>query len=927
MAKLFSGYARGGSLQSFSPYSRARAITSGSAYVRNAQAQAAQMRRSNAQLHHQFLQQSFNQSQQIRQAFRQVEINAAEFERDQKQQLFDAQLELHQQKEDQKQELFKTLAGVSKTAAEYLVAEKQKQDKAKLEFSENLVIQYGLTGQEVAQLQSMEQGLESLDSRTSPLIAKLRNNGASESDINTLMNSSGYSAYGAALGAVKNAESDYDLYLTSKRNEDVNINGVDMSISSAEAAGDPASLSGIFTKHRQNFINEYLPGYDAAFIAKHAREGFLQAESRRKRGLATKMEDQAREANRITEGRDLVTALKVNPATGYQEQLYKKAGGLNSSTLGIVHNRQHEIFVEHVEDGVINSRAAEKVLKQPIFAKHLNRVVSYEEAFPVKAAEINNAITSQDEERIRVANIARNASLQQGKNLTEQLTLEFANNPESINDVAIDEAQRAVLKTGYIEGANKLAGLRSFSTEKRNDKEYDQVWSKQKALGVYPTTNEILYAGLTPNKMTAELQARKDFEDTGLTKDVQELRDKEINSSLRRLLGKAYGSTTRSLPPTFPSAELRARQMFDRHFRTAYKGDANEATSYALDQLQKEYDKPDGVFRTSKIKGSATSGIVFEPGFDEFRASASPKKVNSLPAIVDAHNNNRDAFRSELFVDSGRVKKFVSELNQGVNRPLPSEFFNISKTLKGKVPMSEILTSQVELARQEDPSIPELNPQIKKIFTDVEKEINPRILSIIQQYPSSKTVDRALVESNIPPIYDRSNPYVSFGQMLEQAGVEDKFIPVFTAIMMGESSGRPGIDTAQSGLDPNKLREYSIGLMQINTKAHMDKLNKLGYTMEDLRNPVKNLKVAMMVWDEWINVQLGQGKSLDEAKQIALDRWGAYRDGRYKQYLPQAQSAWEKHKRQSNLPVHERTEGMNDAAQQWLENNGGFWAR
>lgn len=927
MAKLFSGYARGGSLQSFSPYSRARAITSGSAYVRNAQAQAAQMRRNNAQLHHQFLQQSFNQAQQTRQAFRQVEINAAEFERDQRQQLFDAQVQLYQQKEAQKQELFQTLAGISKTAADYLIAEKQKQDKAKLEFSENLVIQYGLTGQEVSQLQSMEQGLESLDSRTAPLIAKLRDNGASESDINTLMNSSGYSAYGAALGAVKNAETDYDLYLTSKRNENVNINGVDMSISSAEAAGDPASLSGIFTKHRQNFINEYLPGYDAAFIAKHAREGFLQAESRRKRGLATKMEDQAREANRITEGRDLVTALKVNPETGYQEQLYKKSGGLNSPTLGIVHNRQHEIFVEHVQDNVIDSRTAEKVLQQPIFAKHLNRVVPYEEAFPVKAAEINSAIADQDNERIRVANIARNASLEQGKNLTNQLSLEFANNPESINDVAIDEAQRAVLKTGYFEGANKLAKLREFSTERKNDKEYDQVWSKQKALGVYPTTSEILYAGLTPGKMTAELQARKDFEDTGLTKDVQELRNKEINASLRRILGEAYGSTTRSLPPTFASAELRARQIFDRHFRTAYKGDASEATSYALDQLQKEYDKENGIFRTSKIGFSATSGLLFEPGFDEFRAAASPKKVDSLPVIVDSHKDNRDAFRSELFVDTGRVKRFVSELNQGINRPLPSELFSISKTLGGKVPMSDILMSQIELARKQDSTIPELNPEVKKIFTEVEKTVDPRILSIIQQYPTSKTVDRALVESDIPPIYDRSNPYVSFGQMLEQAGVEDKFIPIFTAIMMGESSGRPGIDTAQSGLDPNKLREYSIGLMQINTKAHMDKLNKLGYTMDDLRNPVKNLKVAMMVWDEWIDVQMSQGKSLDEAKMIALDRWGAYSDGSYEQYLPQAISAWEKHKRQSNLPVFERTENMNSAAQQWLENNGGFWVR
>lgn len=927
MAKLFSGYARGGSVQTFSPYSRARAITSGSAYVRNAQAQAAQMRQQNAAFQHKYLQQSFNEAQNIRQVYRNLEVQAADLEREQKQALFNERIKAEEQRQASRMELMEALSGISQTATKFIVAEKQKRDKAQLEFSENLVIQYGLTGKEVAQLQAMEQGLETLDNQTSPLIAQLRERGVPEADIATLMNSSGYSAYGAALGAVKNAERDYDLYLTSKRNDIVSINGVEMSIASAENSGDAASLAGLFTKHRQNFISEYLPGYDAAFVAKHAREGFLQAESRRKRNVVTKIEDASREANRTLESRDLVTALKIDPNGGYQQQLYKKSGGLNSPTLGIVHNRQHEIFNELVSDGVVDSRVAEKVLLQPVFAKHLNREVPYEEAFPIKAAEIRSAIADQDKERIRVANVARDASLQQGKNLTEQLILEFANNPSSINDVAIDEAQRAIAKTGYIEGSNRLADLRQFSTERKNDKEFDQVWAKQKAIGIYPSTSEILLARLSPNKMTAELQSRKDFEDTGLTKDVQELRNKEINSSLRRILGEAYGSTTRTLPPTFASAEQRARQIFDRHFRTAYKGDANEATSYALDQLQKEYDKENGIFRTSKIGFSATSGLVFEPGFDEFRASASPKKVNSLPVIVDAHNKNRDAFRSELFVDTDRVKRFVGELNQGINRPLPSEMFSISKSLGGKVPMSDILMSQIDLARKQDPTIPELNPEVKKIFTEVEKTVDPRILSIIQQYPTSKTVDRALVESDIPPIYDRSNPYVSYGQMLEQAGVEDKFIPIFTAIMMGESSGRPGIDTAQSGLDPNKLREYSIGLMQINTKAHMDKLNKLGYTMDDLRNPVKNLMVAMMVWDEWIDVQMSQGKSLDEAKMIALDRWGAYRDGSYEQYLPQAISAWEKHKRQSILPVFERSENMNSAAQQWLENNGGFWVR
>ena len=163
--------------------------------------------------------------------------------------------------------------------------------------------------------------------------------------------------------------------------------------------------------------------------------------------------------------------------------------------------------------------------------------------------------------------------------------------------------------------------------------------------------------------------------------------------------------------------------------------------------------------------------------------------------------------------------------------------------------------------------------------------------------------------------------------MLEQVGVEEKFIPTFAAIMMGESSGRPAIDTAASGLDPLKLNEYSIGLMQINTKAHMDKLDALGYTMEDLRNPVKNLRVAMLVWDEWIDVLMSQGMSLEEAKVQALDRWGAYRDGSYQQYLPEAEQSWQRHNQQKVLPTWQRTENMNPSAQQWIDQNGGAWAR
>ena len=72
-----------------------------------------------------------------------------------------------------------------------------------------------------------------------------------------------------------------------------------------------------------------------------------------------------------------------------------------------------------------------------------------------------------------------------------------------------------------------------------------------------------------------------------------------------------------------------------------------------------------------------------------------------------------------------------------------------------------------------------------------------------------------------------------------------------------------------SGLDPGKSKEYSIGLWQINAQAHGDKLAKLGYTEDDLRDPVKNAKVAKMVYDE-----VG-----------SFNPWSVYKKGIYQDFL------------------------------------------
>jgi len=110
-------------------------------------------------------------------------------------------------------------------------------------------------------------------------------------------------------------------------------------------------------------------------------------------------------------------------------------------------------------------------------------------------------------------------------------------------------------------------------------------------------------------------------------------------------------------------------------------------------------------------------------------------------------------------------------------------------------------------------------------------------------------------------------------QQMTDIAVQGGFSPenarTMAAISMGESGGNAGIDTVQSGLDPNKSNEYSVGLSQINVQAHGDKLKRRGWTEADLRDPVKNMTIAKEVYDE-----VGSFKP-----------WSVFQKGLHNQYL------------------------------------------
>ena len=86
-------------------------------------------------------------------------------------------------------------------------------------------------------------------------------------------------------------------------------------------------------------------------------------------------------------------------------------------------------------------------------------------------------------------------------------------------------------------------------------------------------------------------------------------------------------------------------------------------------------------------------------------------------------------------------------------------------------------------------------------------------------------------------------------QLAKKIGFNDTDAAFMAAVAMRESAGNPGVDTYSSGLDPEMKREYSLGLTQINWKAHKNWLPSIGITSpEQLRDPETNLKAAYQLY-------------------------------------------------------------------------------
>ena len=330
---------------------------------------------------------------------------------------------------------------------------------------------------------------------------------------------------------------------------------------------------------------------------------------------------------------------------------------------------------------------------------------------------------------------------------------------------------------------------------------------------------------------------------------------------------------------------------------TSYKGNFNKGNieSYQAVLVNKFHEalirtNGDSTLAAQLVRDFHMKTGGSETGFDplkgfvyinERRTLGSTKAQQLNTEYITLKNSAAEFYstgNAEIIQQSLKGTAMFTDLQSHFNNPakgIPRYITRIAE-LNGKMPI-EVMYDLSKAA-----GLGEYEPG-QDNYTNIVKNLSPLPVDFKLNNTYRYAQERNLRAFNVPSSGRGKFAGQSFGKQLTQLdiaryAVKAGFTPtqarVMSAIGIAESNGLVGTDTVQSGLDPDKKNEYSIGIFQINVLVHKDKLDRRGFTVEDMRNPEKNAIIAKDVYDE----RVATGRD-------GYEPWSVYTNGKYKKHL------------------------------------------
>ena len=240
-----------------------------------------------------------------------------------------------------------------------------------------------------------------------------------------------------------------------------------------------------------------------------------------------------------------------------------------------------------------------------------------------------------------------------------------------------------------------------------------------------------------------------------------------------------------------------------------------------------------------------------------------PQIINSSALEALLENNIVTPTKGNRFVDQ---KGNYYQLEKG--SVMPSMMTDTSEEYE--VETGDTLTNLAEQFSTTVKEIMDANNLTDEDFIQIGQKLMMPINTIGDALVSESDLQNPSVLEEI----DITKPFTF--NSLERLAAEQGFTPkearIMAAIALAESGGNAQIDTVQSGLDPEKKNEFSLGLWQINMIKDFASERRKAFKIQsdqELYNPAVNARAAKIMFDK-------QG----------FEAWGAYTDESYKKFLP-----------------------------------------
>lgn len=285
--------------------------------------------------------------------------------------------------------------------------------------------------------------------------------------------------------------------------------------------------------------------------------------------------------------------------------------------------------------------------------------------------------------------------------------------------------------------------------------------------------------------------------------------------------------------------------MFNRQVKI-FGGDSTKAAGYVVQWHKTQGGGVEGawtvdggyeIIRQEQVT-NANAGILARRRHDKFAEGI--KNFYGSGNVADLRNNMSEGMISEFEKDFNNQNKGIPSYIKVIAQDQGRDAFELMTDLGNALGLGEYKiggANYQQIKSQLEPL--EVDFKLNNTFRYV-PERNLRAFSV----PSGGRGKFA------GQVYGKQLSQLQMAQVAAAAGFTPEQARIMSAIGVEESGGIAARDTVESGLDPEKKNEYSIGIFQINVLVHKDKLARRGYTEEDMRDPLKNAIIAKDVYDE-----------------------------------------------------------------------------